>query len=247
VKQIRKRLTYANVMSSIAVFLLLGGATAFAANKIGAKQLQANSVTTAKVKKGAITTTKLKDGSVTTTKIADKAVTGAKIDPVGLGVVPNATSAINATNATNAAHAQNADTVGGQSVVKIFKTLTEGQSNVAVANLAGFNVTVTCNTDDADVTITSPAGPGTVMDTGGVASGGDETTFDYESSEPGDTGDIRVDELSAGGGDATYGNASVTLATSNGASVSGDIGYDYNTFSGTPDDTCIVYGHLIAG
>ena len=31
VKQIRKRLTYANVMSSIAVFLVLGGATAFAA------------------------------------------------------------------------------------------------------------------------------------------------------------------------------------------------------------------------
>jgi hypothetical protein len=30
-KQIRKRLTYANVMSSIAVFLILGGATAFAA------------------------------------------------------------------------------------------------------------------------------------------------------------------------------------------------------------------------
>ena len=35
-KQIRKRLTYANVMSSIAVFLVLGGATAFAASKIGA-------------------------------------------------------------------------------------------------------------------------------------------------------------------------------------------------------------------
>ena len=32
-KQIRKRLTYANVMSSIAVFLVLGGATAFAANE----------------------------------------------------------------------------------------------------------------------------------------------------------------------------------------------------------------------
>ena len=46
-KQIRKRLTYANVMSSIAVFLVLGGATAIAAQqKIGTKQLKANSVTT---------------------------------------------------------------------------------------------------------------------------------------------------------------------------------------------------------
>jgi hypothetical protein len=34
-KQIRKRLTYANVMSSIAVFLVLGGATALAAGQLG--------------------------------------------------------------------------------------------------------------------------------------------------------------------------------------------------------------------
>lgn len=34
-KRFRKRLTYANVMSSIAVFLVLDGATAFAASKIG--------------------------------------------------------------------------------------------------------------------------------------------------------------------------------------------------------------------
>ena len=41
--QIRKRLTYANVMSSLAVFLVLGGATAFAAlskNSVGSKRAQ---------------------------------------------------------------------------------------------------------------------------------------------------------------------------------------------------------------
>ena len=53
-KQISKRLTYANVMSSIAVFLVLGGA-AFAAvqlpkNSVGPKQLKKNAVTSAKVK-----------------------------------------------------------------------------------------------------------------------------------------------------------------------------------------------------
>ena len=63
-KQIRKRLTYANVMSSIAVFLMLGGATAFAAtqlskNTVGAKQLKADSVTAAKIKKGAVTQEKI--------------------------------------------------------------------------------------------------------------------------------------------------------------------------------------------
>jgi hypothetical protein len=77
--RIRKRLTYANVMSSIAVFLILGGATAFAAQKIGSNQLKANSVTTGKIKKNAVTTAKIKNG----------AVTGAKVKLSTLGTVPN--------------------------------------------------------------------------------------------------------------------------------------------------------------
>ena len=48
-KLIRKRLTYANVMSSIAVFLILGGATAFAAKKIGSNEIKGNSITTGKI------------------------------------------------------------------------------------------------------------------------------------------------------------------------------------------------------
>ena len=77
-KQIRQRLTYANVMSSIAVFLVLGGASALAAsqlgkNSVGSKQLKKNAVTTAKIKKNA--------------------VTGAKIKESTLGTVPSATLA----------------------------------------------------------------------------------------------------------------------------------------------------------
>lgn len=69
-KQIKKRLTYANVMSSIAVFLVLGGGAAFAAsqlgkNSVGSKQLKKNAVTTAKIKKGAVTGAKVKAGSLT--------------------------------------------------------------------------------------------------------------------------------------------------------------------------------------
>jgi hypothetical protein len=89
-KQIRKRLTYANVMSSIAVFLILGGATAFAAiKKVGANEIKANSiktgkivkeaVTSGKIKKGAVTEIRIADGAVTTNKLADNAVTTQKI------------------------------------------------------------------------------------------------------------------------------------------------------------------------
>ena len=86
-KQIRKRITYANVMSSIAVLLALGGATAIAAglgkNTVGTKQLKKNAVTAAKIKKNAITTAKIKGD----------AVTGAKVNESTLGTVPSATLA----------------------------------------------------------------------------------------------------------------------------------------------------------
>jgi hypothetical protein len=75
VKQIRKRLTYANVMSSIAVFLVLGGGAAIAAgqlgkNSVGSKQLKKNAVTTAKIKKGAVTGAKVKAGSLKASNFA---------------------------------------------------------------------------------------------------------------------------------------------------------------------------------
>ena len=78
-KQIRRHLTYANVMSSIAVFLMLGGATAFAATKIGANELKANSIKTGKIVKEAVTAGKIKKGAVTESRIADNAVTNGKI------------------------------------------------------------------------------------------------------------------------------------------------------------------------
>jgi hypothetical protein len=106
VKQIRKRLTYANVMSSIAVFLILGGATAFAARKIGSHQLKSNSVTTAKIKRNAVSTAKIKKNAVSTAKIRGSAVTNAKLGEgsvtfnkiaTGTTVIATATGTIAAT------------------------------------------------------------------------------------------------------------------------------------------------------
>jgi hypothetical protein len=69
VKQIHRRLTYANVMSSIAVFLVLGGATAFAAtelvkNSVGTKQLKNNAVNSAKVKNHSLLAADFKSGQL---------------------------------------------------------------------------------------------------------------------------------------------------------------------------------------
>jgi len=94
VKQIRKRLTYANVMSSLAVFLILGGATAFAAiKKVGANEIKANSIKTGKIVKEAVTAGKLKKGAVTTNKLANDAATGDKVKESTLSQVPSALNA----------------------------------------------------------------------------------------------------------------------------------------------------------
>lgn len=88
-KRIRPHLTYANVMSTIAVFLVLGGATAFAVSKalpkksVGAKQL----------KPGAVTYSKIGRNAVRTLKIKDDAVTGDKLNEATLGTVPSAATA----------------------------------------------------------------------------------------------------------------------------------------------------------
>lgn len=83
-KTIRSRLTYANVMSTIAVFLIIGGATAFAAthlgkNSVGTKQLKKNAVTGAKVKDGSLTGADVAAGSLATANFADGSINSAKV------------------------------------------------------------------------------------------------------------------------------------------------------------------------
>ncbi len=88
--KLRRHLTYANVMSTVFVFVMLAGGTAIAAQQlgkktVGAKQLKSNAVTTAKIKKAAVTKAKIKDGAIDNAKLADNAVTGAKIADGSVG------------------------------------------------------------------------------------------------------------------------------------------------------------------
>lgn len=132
-KKIRKRLTYANVMSSIAVFLVIGGASAFAAthlgkNSVGTKQLKNNAVTTAKIKKNAVNGAKVKNGSLT----------GADINLGTLGTVPSA---------------GNSNTVGGNSVVLINFQASPSAGPTQILNLDGFTLTAFCNPGDETIVL----------------------------------------------------------------------------------------------
>jgi hypothetical protein len=86
--RLRRHASYANVMSTFAVFAVLGGG-AWAAAKIGTDDIE----------KGAVTTKKLHKAAVTTKKIGADAVTGAKLDESSLGSVPLAANAGTASRA----------------------------------------------------------------------------------------------------------------------------------------------------
>jgi hypothetical protein len=60
---VRARLTYANVMSTLAVFIALGGTS------MAAMHLQRNSVTSAAIAKGAVTGTKIHNHAITAAKV----------------------------------------------------------------------------------------------------------------------------------------------------------------------------------
>lgn len=104
-KSLLRHITYANVMSTLAVFLLLGG-TAFAAGMISGSRLKNNSVSGKKLKAGSVSNSKLRTNSVTNSKIRAASVNGSRlssntltdreINMSKLGKIRSASSADNA-------------------------------------------------------------------------------------------------------------------------------------------------------
>jgi hypothetical protein len=142
-------------MSSIAVFLVLGGATAFAASKVGSNQIKSNAITTGKIKKEAVTTAKIKKD----------AVTGAKVKESSLGQVPSA---------ANADNAGNANTVGGMTVSRISYIANTGSAPQVVLNTQGLILTASCPGGNPLVIATAsvPAGVGVEFNSNETTSAG---------------------------------------------------------------------------
>jgi hypothetical protein len=108
-KRLRSKLTYANVMATIAVFLVLTGIGVAVARsgKVGTRQLKNGAVTSKKIHKDSVNASKIKSGAVgrselangavgtgkisnsavNTSKLANGAVTRAKIDSASLPLI----------------------------------------------------------------------------------------------------------------------------------------------------------------
>ena len=86
---LKRHLSVANVISCIALFVALSGATYAATtvskNSVKAKSIAKGAVTKPKLRNGAVTTAKIRNGAVTMAKIRNGAVVGAKIAPGAVG------------------------------------------------------------------------------------------------------------------------------------------------------------------
>jgi hypothetical protein len=78
-RKLRPRLTYANVVSTLALALAVGGGTAYAASKIGTSNIRYHAVTGSKVANNAITASKVKNSALSGSDIRDNSLRGADI------------------------------------------------------------------------------------------------------------------------------------------------------------------------
>jgi hypothetical protein len=130
---LRKRLTYANVTSTLALFIAVGAGSAFAANQlalksVGAPQLRPGAVTADKIRKNAVTSPKLEAQAVKQGKVANGAIVTEKIANGAVNSAKIAGGAIASDKIPN-------DSVGGEKII-------EGSlSQVPSANSANFATT----------------------------------------------------------------------------------------------------------
>jgi hypothetical protein len=214
-------------MSSIAVFLVLGGATALAAglakNSVGSKQLKKNAVTTKKIKNGAVTTAKLKNG----------AVTGAKVNVSGFPKVP---SASNADHASTADSANSANSVAGSTVQKFFYSSNATNARTTILSLGGLTLQASCEGATPQL-FASTSISNVVIHAGGTYLIATPFYVEEDSLDPGEEINLLEEESDSVEGTFTY-------ATPAGGVVTGTFLSEEDGFAGFETD-CIIAGHAI--
>jgi hypothetical protein len=103
-KRLRPKLSYSNVIASLALFVALGGVAVAAGlpkNSVGPNQLKRGSVTGAKIRKGAVTAGKLGPKSVVAGKLGPNAVTPGNIVNGGITTAKIGAGAVIASSIKN--------------------------------------------------------------------------------------------------------------------------------------------------
>lgn len=244
-KKIRLRLTYGNVVATLALFIAIGGASAFAAsqlrrNSVGSRQLKAKSVTTVKIKPNAVTASKIADNAVTTPKLADSTVTGQKIADNAITTPKLMDSAvtgqkINLATLGTVPSADRATTVDGQAIDSFSVTLAENGPSATALAFGGVSLTASCKAPKPTLVATPTAATPAVAQFFGVTTDGESKPFGGEQK-------IFSTLLLQTG---TFGAGTLDVYFSDGKVTTIDYSYRADTFSGAPG--CRVFGKATTG
>ena len=149
-----RRPSHTTVVAYLSLFLVVSGGAAYAAAKIGSKQLRANAVTASKIKRGAVISAKIRNRAVTAAKLGNGAVTAAKLGrggqlaKLGDGAVGSAKIAANAVGGAQA------DEASFQGLIKGNGSIQSHAASVPAANLLSAPAVVATIPGFGDVRLT---------------------------------------------------------------------------------------------
>jgi hypothetical protein len=165
-RRLKAHLSFANVMSVMAVFIALGGG-AYAATQL---------------KKNSVGTKQIKNGAVKSVDVRNNSLTGADILESSLAEVRSASFASTATSANTATTADSANSVGGvRESTFDFHTSTGGATKTVQQN--GVQIDTFCNVSGQVNLKVTPLAAGTVVRSTFVVTGSEIPHF-FESSDP---------------------------------------------------------------
>lgn len=141
-KRFRPRLTYANVIASLALFVALGGsavAAGLAKNSVGPNQIKQGAVTAGKIRKQAVTSGKIAPKAVTAGKLGPNAVLPGNLGPGIISTDKIAASAVTAEKIKNNVVTTNKITNASVTSQKLAASAV-GTNNLAEGSVTGAKI-----------------------------------------------------------------------------------------------------------
>jgi hypothetical protein len=154
-ERIRGKLTYANVASTLALALALGGGSVYAAGKIGGGDIRKGAVRSKQIKNRNVKRQDIAGGAVNSRKVSNNSLSGKDIRENTLGLVPLA---------------EEAQTLTGISARVVRFSRPDPSAATQAVNFGGLNILLSCSAGNAEIEIS------------GAATGDSGTVFDSESA-----------------------------------------------------------------
>jgi hypothetical protein len=91
--RLRRHITYANVVATMALVIAFSGGVVYAANKIGAQGIRKNAIRSYHIRNKQVKRQDIAGGSINGRKVSNDSLTGKDIKEASLGLVPSAQDA----------------------------------------------------------------------------------------------------------------------------------------------------------